>query len=201
MSTSEAKVDVIYDFLVNRASLGRTTNLQEIAAVISPILVSRQERRREQPLVRREKIKAALDAVDNRSWSTFGVLLSPLVAHFWDTDLSRATVNRAQRRGLSLKSAGQVKEYQDRIFNQFSDAGVQEVRKTPKPKTVQERPVRNSNTDSQLVSIQAKLAELTREVEQYVGRHRSDAVSSRDRSEAESRFGTRSRYANAASFR
>jgi hypothetical protein len=83
MSSFEHKVAATTDFLRNRASLGRITNHQEVAAAVGEILHRRGQRSISTP-VRREKIKAVLDQVDRNSWGEEGILLSALVPHFWD---------------------------------------------------------------------------------------------------------------------
>lgn len=99
MSTFEAKVDEAYDFLTNRASLGRVTNYEELGRVLGRKLMENGKRRIDTP-VRREKLPKVLRAVDDRSLSDKGVLLSAAVVHFWDNDAGHRFFEAAEARGL-----------------------------------------------------------------------------------------------------
>lgn len=105
MSTFEAKVDQAYKFLVNRASLGRVTNYEELGRVLGQKLMESAQRRIDTP-VRREKLPKVLRAVDDRSLSEKGVLLSALVVHFWDNDAGHRFFEAAGARGLYDGSPG-----------------------------------------------------------------------------------------------
>lgn len=101
MSTHEHKVKAVYDFLRTRAALGRVTTHEEVGVVIGRTLAERKQRRIDRP-VRREKVQDALRAVDEQSFEEKGVLLSALVAHFWDDNASRKFIQRASEKGLYL---------------------------------------------------------------------------------------------------
>lgn len=99
MSTFEAKVSVVTDFLANRASLQRLTSLQEVGVVAGKLLAERGLRRIDTP-VRRDKIKDVLRAIDTRSYAEHAVLMSVLVPHFWDNNPGADFWDRASRLGL-----------------------------------------------------------------------------------------------------
>lgn len=123
MSTFEAKVDATYDFLVNRAKLGRVTNHEEIGRVIGKTLMEKNQRRIDRP-VRREKVIDALRAVDDRSYSENGVLLSALVTHFWDNGVGRRFFDAAAKRGIwdgSQKAADFHKAQLEQVYAAYGD--------------------------------------------------------------------------------
>jgi hypothetical protein len=138
MSTFEAKVEVVYDFLANRASLKRLTNTQEVANVAGYTLKNRQERRIDSP-VRRDKITKVLAAVDRKSFAEKGVLLSATVAHFWDNEVSRYFYKRAAKKGVtvgggrggSIYGVSGITAYRDQVFAAYT--GTYAVSQKPKP--------------------------------------------------------------------
>lgn len=142
MSTFEAKVQVVYDFLANRASLKRLTTHQEVATVAGYVLKGRHERRIDSP-VRREKIKDVLKAVDEKSWSEKNVLLSATVAHFWDNDSSRAFYKRASSKGVVPGYVGRGEQtsfidgYRNKVFSAYQ--GSFPVSQSPAPKPAARR--------------------------------------------------------------
>lgn len=178
MSTQQDKVTAAYDFLANRASLGRTTSHQELGAVLGPILKNRAQRRIDTP-VRREKVKAVLAEVDRISTSRYGVLLSPLVPHFWDGNVGSDVRRSASRKGIDLGSPEKVRHYQKKIFNAFPS--FVEVSQTPPTPPV--RPLRDavstprggSDTD-ELSALAADLKRVNERFDSYVGRHRRASV-------------------------
>lgn len=99
MSTREAKAEVVYDFLINRASLKRLTTHEEVGKVIGIALRNRGQRRIDTP-VRREKVVEAIALADKRSWAENKVLVSAVVTHFFDNDPGHRFYETASKRGL-----------------------------------------------------------------------------------------------------
>jgi hypothetical protein len=126
MSTFESKVDATYDFLVNRASLRRVTNHEEIGRVIGKTLMEKQQRRIDSP-VRREKVIAALRAVDDRSLSEKGVMLSALVTHFWDNGVGSRFFDSATQRGVYEGNVDRKSFHESQVKKAFSAYGGEEV--------------------------------------------------------------------------
>lgn len=100
MSTFENKVEVVTDFLRNRASLNRLTDYQEVGRVAAELMYRRGQRRHAQP-VRREKIAEVLRQVDKNSLEEKGVLLSSLVVHFWDNEVGHRFHDQAVDLGVA----------------------------------------------------------------------------------------------------
>lgn len=170
MSTQQDKVTAAYDFLANRASLGRTTSHQELGAALGPLLMARAQRRIDRP-VRREKVKAVLAEVDKLSIQRTGVLLSPLVPHFWDGNVGNDVRRSASRKGIDLGSPDKVRSYQGKIFSAFPS--FVEVSQTPPVRETVSTPV--EDTDDELAALAADLKRVNERFDSYVGRHRSRA--------------------------
>jgi len=97
MSTHENKIEVITEFLRNRAALGRVTNVREIQMVAGEMLYTKEQRSHPFP-VEREKVHAALDDIAKASYAAEGVLLNAVVTHFWDDEIGE----RATRWGVLI---------------------------------------------------------------------------------------------------
>ena len=93
MSTFENKVEVVTDFLRNRASLRRLTDYQEVSRVAGEVLHRRGQRHHAAP-VDREKIAGVLKKVDDDSVENQGFMLSAIVVHFWDNEAGHRFFDR-----------------------------------------------------------------------------------------------------------
>ena len=100
MSTFENKVEVVTDFLRNRASLNRLTDYQEVGRVAGELLHRRGQRRISTP-VDRAKIAEVLRTVDKNSLADKGMLLSALVVHFWDNEVGHRFHDSAYKLGVA----------------------------------------------------------------------------------------------------
>lgn len=173
MSTQQDKVTAAYDFLANRASLKRTTSHQELGVVLGPLLMARAQRRIDRP-VRREKVKVVLAEVDKISLERNGVLLSPLVPHFWDGNVGNDVRRSASRKGIDLGSPDDVRSYQKKIFSAFPS--FVEVSQTPPAPPVTARVAPPVNTEGdELAALAADLKRVNERFDSYVGRHRNRA--------------------------
>jgi hypothetical protein len=171
MSTQQDKVTAAYDFLANRASLGRTTSHQELGVALGPLLMARAQRRIDRP-VRREKVKVVLAEVDKISLERNGVLLSPLVPHFWDGNVGNDVRRSASRKGIDLGSPDKVRSYQGKIFSAFPS--FVEVSQTP-PAPARETVNTSGGYDDELAALAADLKRVNERFDSYVGRHRNRA--------------------------
>ena len=99
MSTHEQKLEVIAEFLCNRARLGRVTNVREIQMCAAEGLCAKGYRDDLYP-VDRDKVHAVLDELAKLSFEAEGFILPVIVAHFWDNEPGGRFVRWAGEAGL-----------------------------------------------------------------------------------------------------
>lgn len=186
MSTFEAKVAVVTDFLVNRASLARVTNLKELGEVAGALLHDRQLRHVSTP-VRRDKLKDVLRAVDAKSYADKGVLLSAVVVHFWDNAPGSTFFTSAAQQGVNTYNEGPAvaAAHKDKAFKVYGADGavdvnanftapddaheLDEVYQARDPFTAQD----SNGGVHELVAVAEALAQASAGLQAYVGKHRN----------------------------
>lgn len=117
MSSMEQKVEVIGEFLENRAQLQRVTGFQEIQRVAGEKLLEKGYRYSSNAPVSRSDVAEALSVIATTSYQQNQVILPALVAKFWDNSPTHEFAQWATNAGLmegTLESCG-TGEVRDKI--------------------------------------------------------------------------------------
>jgi hypothetical protein len=110
MSTMDHKVEVITEFLQNRAQLQRVTGFQEIGEVAGKKLLEKGYRSQSSSPVKRGDIAEALAIIAQTSYQQNQVLLPALVTKFWTNEPTHEFALWASNAGLmegTLESCGE----------------------------------------------------------------------------------------------
>jgi hypothetical protein len=99
MSTQENKIEVVTEFLRNRASLGRVTTVQEIQRVAAEMLVAHGYRD-DLYLVERDTVNDVLNEIAKTSFAEQGFILPAIVVHFADDEPPSRFIYQAVNAGL-----------------------------------------------------------------------------------------------------
>lgn len=109
MSSMEHKVEVISEFLENRAQLQRVTGFQEIQRVAGEKLLEKGYRYSSNVSVRRKDVAQALAVIADQSYKNHQVILPALVVKFWTNEPTHEFAQWATNAGLmegELESCG-----------------------------------------------------------------------------------------------
>lgn len=182
MSTFEAKVAVVTDFLANRASLHRVTNLQELGVVAGHLLAERGLRGTSAP-VRRDKLKAVLHAINQQTHAEQGILLGAIVVHFWDNEPGHGFYESAQQIGLNTFGDGAAfhAAEQQKTFAAYPDfVGINDHVTAPddaqdldESELLDDEEQDVDETPFELERVAAMLSKASEGLLAYVGRHRN----------------------------
>jgi hypothetical protein len=125
MSTQENKVEVITEFLRNRASLGRVTTVQEIQRVAAEMLVAHGYRD-DLYLVDRDVVNDVLNEIAKASFAEQGFILPAIVVHFADDEPPSRFIYQAVNAGLltdeaviSEQAAAAFAEQKAKVFAKY----------------------------------------------------------------------------------
>jgi hypothetical protein len=99
MSTQENKIEVVTEFLRNRASLGRVTTVQELQRVAAEMLVAHGYRE-DLYLVDRDVVNDVLNEIAKASFAEEGFILPAIVVHFADDNPPSRFIYQAVNAGL-----------------------------------------------------------------------------------------------------
>lgn len=100
MFTLGQKIEVIAEFLVNRAQLQRVTNFQEIGRVAGEKLLEKGYRNYSSEPVSRSDVALALSVIAQNSHSENAILLPALVEKFWTAEPTHEFALWASNAGL-----------------------------------------------------------------------------------------------------
>lgn len=110
MSSMDQKVEVIGEFLQNRAQLQRVTGFEEIQRVAGQKLAEKGYRLSYSNVpVRRSDVAQALAIIADQSFKDAEILLPAIVVHFWDADPPHQFYEWATTLGL-LSSEADLEE-------------------------------------------------------------------------------------------
>jgi hypothetical protein len=110
MSSIENKVEVITEFLENRAQLQRVTGFQEIGEVAGKKLLEKGYRNYSSEPVSRSDVASALAVIADQSFKDNQVILPAVVTKFWTNEPTHEFAQWAGSAGLmegELESCGE----------------------------------------------------------------------------------------------
>lgn len=100
MSSIEQKVEVITEFLQNRAQLQRVTGFEEIQRVAGQKLLEKGYRYSTNTPVRRGDVAQALTIIADQSYKDAEILLPAIVVKFWSNEPTHEFATWASNAGL-----------------------------------------------------------------------------------------------------
>lgn len=115
MSTMEEKIEVITEFLENRAQRQLTTNFQDVQTVAGVLLFVKGYRHKSTTPVRREHVATALSQIAATSYQQNQILLPAVVTHYADANPTHEFAQWATTAGLmdgelGDQESGEVRE-------------------------------------------------------------------------------------------
>lgn len=108
MSSMEQKVEVITEFLQNRAQLQRVTGFEEIQRVAGKALLEKGYRYSTDAPVRRGDVAQALAIIADQSFKDAKILLPAIVLKFWSNEPTHEFATWATNAGLMTE--GELEE-------------------------------------------------------------------------------------------